>query len=296
MNRKPHRHKLVVQGIGLSYLEWGRLQPGRPSLVILHGLLAAAETFDRVVDGIDPTLHVLALDLPSNGHSDRCPLDHTSTAALAAYIRGFIEHMQLDRPILLGHSHGGLLAMRLAVNEPDSVAGLILLAPAHPYNGYRESMVRYYLQPFGRNAARLIFPRIPARLYLYFFRQMPGTRDHFDMEVLKPYLHSLRRGGAVPYTLAVLKSWHEDMERLASDLERAPLACPTLVFWGGKDQVVPATTAPALLEHMNDLTFIPLPQAGHLPNEEMPDEVARQIQQWFDANADTHQPIGVLIR
>jgi pimeloyl-ACP methyl ester carboxylesterase len=284
VKREAQRRDLEVQGIHLSYLEWGCPQAGRPSVLILHGLLAAAETFDHVAEALDPTLHILAVDLPANGHSEPDPHIDTTTQGLASILREFMSLTGLDRPVILGHSHGGLLAMRLAATEPEAVRGLVLMAPAHPFNGYRESMVQFYLRPFGRTCARLIFPRIPARFYLYFFHQMPGTRDHFNLEVLEPYLHSLRQGGCVPYTLNVLKSWHDDMETLKADLHRSPLRMPTLVLWGGQDHVVPVSTAPELLACMLSAEFVQLPLAGHLPNEEAPQEVAALVQPWFDRN------------
>lgn len=280
--REPQRRDLDVQGIHLSYLEWGERRPGKPSLLILHGLLAAAETFDHVVEALDPSQHVIAIDLPANGHSEPAPHIDTTTQGLAGVVRQVIRLLGLDRPVLLGHSHGGLLALRLAATEPEAVSGLILLAPAHPFNGYREEMVRFYLRPFGRTAARIIFPRIPARFYLYFFHQMPGTRDHFDLEVLQPYLHSLRQGGCVPYTLKVLKSWHDDMARLRADLYRAPLRVPALVMWGGEDHVVPASTAPELLACLPEAEYVLLSSVGHLPNEEAPQVVAERVQRWMD--------------
>lgn len=284
MKRKAQRRDLEVEGIHLSYLEWGRPQRGKPSLLILHGLLAAAETFDHVVDALDHSLHVVAVDLPANGHSEPDPHIDTRTHGLASILREFMRVTGLHRPVVLGHSHGGLLAMRLAATEPEAVSGLVLIAPAHPFNGYREEMVRFYLRPFGRTCARIIFPRIPARFYLYFFHQMPGTRDHFDLTVLEPYLHSLRRGGCVPYTLKVLQSWHDDMAQLRADLYRSPLRMPALVLWGGQDHVVPMSTAPELLACIPTAEFVPMPNAGHLPNEEAPAEVAAAVQKWLDAS------------
>lgn len=275
------RREVTVHRLRLSYLEWGEQHGSRPSLVILHGLLAAAETFDRVVDGLPEDQHVIALDMPANGHSENDPKIDCSTASLAGFVLEFCERIALKRPVIAGHSHGGLLAMRLAASHPDKVRGLVLLAPAHPYDGYREAMVQFYLRPLGRNAARIIFPRIPAWLYLFFFRQMPGTRDHFDHDVMAPYLHSLRMPGTVPYTLRVLETWHDDMEVLRGDLERCPLQIPALVLWGLRDLVVPFSSAPPLLQNFTNAEVVEMPAAGHLANEEMPETVAAAMRGWL---------------
>jgi pimeloyl-ACP methyl ester carboxylesterase len=278
----PQRRQVTVRGLRLSFLEWGKPETARPSLMILHGLLAAGETFDRLVAEIGRGRHVIAVDMPANGHSEHTLDVDCSTASLAATVREFLDTVGLERPVLLGHSHGGLLALRLAVTEPQALRGLILLAPAHPYEGYRESMVRFYRRPFGRNAARYLFPRIPARMYLFFFRQMPGTRDHFDLEALEPYLHSLRMPGTVPYTLRVLDTWHEDMRQLREDLDATPLHLPTLVLWGEKDLVVPLSSATELLKHLPQARLVRLPMAGHLPNEEDPRGCAAAIEPWLE--------------
>ena len=273
-----------MRGLRLSFLEWGSPVAGQPSLLILHGLLASAATFDHLASGLDPSLHILALDSPANGYSEGDMKIDTSTASLAGFVHDFIYALDLDRPVVLGHSHGGLIAMRLTASHPELLRGLILISPAHPFEGYRESMVQFYLRPFGRTAARLIFPRIPARLYLFFFRQMPGTRDHFDMTSLEPYLHSLRRSDAAPYALKVLESWHDDMEQLSRDFDQQPITLPTLLLWGERDLVVPISTAPSLLKHLPKARFVKFPHVGHLPNEEAPAQTAAEIQHWIDTH------------
>jgi pimeloyl-ACP methyl ester carboxylesterase len=247
---------------------------------MLHGLLAAGETFDLVIAGLRDDQHILALDMPGNGESDR-PLELDATFhGLAEIVREFIRQLGLARPVLVGHSHGGTVGLRIAASDPQLLSGLVLICPAHPFAGYSRRVVRFYLSLPGRALAHFL-PYIPRSVYLWTFRRVPGSREGFGYPELEPYLHTLRRPGTIPYTLRLLSSWEADMQVLADDMQREPVGVPVLLLWGAEDNVVPVGSAQALVPHLQAARMVALSGVGHLPNEEVPEECARLIGEWM---------------
>jgi pimeloyl-ACP methyl ester carboxylesterase len=272
----------MVQGIRVSVLERPSSAPvSGPAIVLLHGLVAEANTFRRMMQALPPDRRIIALDLPGAGYSDR-PIDtDVSFTGLANIVREVFAALDLDQPVLLGHSHGGAVALALVASHPGAMSGLVLLAPAHPFSAHENTIIHFYLSLPGRLFARSL-PYVPRSLFLLAFRAMPGARDAFGYKELAPYLHTMRQPGTVPHLLRILRTWFHDMASLSTQLRQKPVPIPALVLWGARDLVVPPSTAQRLVEHLEDATVIVLPGIGHLPNDESPAECAHAINTWLE--------------
>lgn len=122
----PQGDFLEVNGVRLHYVERGS---GPVTLVLVHGLAGNARHFTyRVFDALARDHHVIAIDRPGSGYSARLAGD-SGPRAQAALIAAFIEAKTLDRPIVVGHSLGGAVALALAVAHPHLVRALALVAP-----------------------------------------------------------------------------------------------------------------------------------------------------------------------
>jgi pimeloyl-ACP methyl ester carboxylesterase len=115
-----------VDGMRLHYVERG---DGRP-LVMLHGMAALVQDLlgSGLVDRAAERYRVIALDRPGYGYSDRPGGRLWTPEAQAAVIREALAKLGIERPLVLGHSWGTLPALALALDHPDEVAGLVLLA------------------------------------------------------------------------------------------------------------------------------------------------------------------------
>jgi pimeloyl-ACP methyl ester carboxylesterase len=99
---------------------------GEETLVLLHGMLDSSEGWTRLSEGF--TCRRIAFDLPGFGYSDS-----PSRGTILGYARDIAEGLEMlgvTRFTLVGHSLGGAVAVALAELMPDSVSGLVLLAPA----------------------------------------------------------------------------------------------------------------------------------------------------------------------
>jgi pimeloyl-ACP methyl ester carboxylesterase len=274
------RQHIQLDGLRLSYLEQGEAAKDQPSLVLLHGLMGCADTFVPLMQELHPDQHVIALDLPGAGQSERRLDIDPRLATTAEQVSSILAELDLHRPIVLGHSHGGAVAMSLAANHRHSVSSLVLISPAHPYFREADPLIRFYLSKPGQLFAHCM-PWMPEWLQMIGLRRMAGPQSWDTPERLKPYRDNLRTPGTILHLLRLLQSWHNDMAGLRRAL-RHHLDTPTLVLWGECDRAVPLHSAPELRRHLQHSDLITLPGVGHRPAEEAPKLVANFIREWLE--------------
>jgi len=282
------RSERRVCGVRLSFLEreTGAPPTGAPML-LLHGLVAGADCFRRLGDELPPERRVVALDLPGGGCSDRPCDGDVSFQGIAELVGQFIDVVGLERPVIVGHSYGGAIALQLSAWRPEVLEAMILIAPAHPFSRREDPLVRFYLSRPGQWFANLL-PRVPKRLMLEIFRRMPGDRAAVGYEQIEPYLSTLRHPGTIAYLLRLLKSWNYDMRRLGELLTAMKPNTPALLVWGDLDPVVPASSGAELLRHLGTAEQFTLRGVGHLPNDERPEECGSLIRTWL-LERETHR-------
>src|SRR5215218_7902315 len=106
---EPSRGSIDAGGINLSYLEWG--QGGAP-LLLLHGITSSARGWWRVApELVSLGYHVYALDMPGHGQSQLADTDRIDQ--IAGRIRDVLDALQLAKPVVIGHSWGGAVALEL---------------------------------------------------------------------------------------------------------------------------------------------------------------------------------------
>jgi pimeloyl-ACP methyl ester carboxylesterase len=95
------------------------------SLIMLHGLLGSSDNWRVMSKRFAAHYKVYCLDLRNHGASPHDPA--MSYANMAADLSEFLASEKLDHAHLIGHSMGGKVAMRFALDQPDSVAGLVVI-------------------------------------------------------------------------------------------------------------------------------------------------------------------------
>src|ERR1700722_3417205 len=123
----PGGRFVAVNGTRLHYIEKGG---GRP-VVFLHGNVVTAE--DCGLSGLldlasERQCHVVAFDRPGFGYSDRPRGAMWTPARQADLIPQAFARLGIERPVVVGHSFGTLVALALALDHPDAVSGLVLLS------------------------------------------------------------------------------------------------------------------------------------------------------------------------
>ncbi|WP_280151452.1 alpha/beta hydrolase [Piscinibacter sp. XHJ-5] len=125
----PLGRRIVVDGVGVHYVERGAGSP----VVLIHGNTVSLADFQAsgLFDRLARNHRVIAIDRPGFGHSDR-PRDRLWTpAAQAELLRAALAQLGVDRPAIVAHSMGTLVALSMALNHPAQVRKLVLLSGYH---------------------------------------------------------------------------------------------------------------------------------------------------------------------
>jgi pimeloyl-ACP methyl ester carboxylesterase len=127
----PNGRFVEVPGARLHVVERGA---EGPTLLLVHGLAGQLRHFTYgIVDLLASRYRVVAVDRPGSGYSVRVPGSSAALGAQADVLAALIDTLKLGRPIVVGHSLGGAVALALAQRHPERVAGLALIAPfTHP--------------------------------------------------------------------------------------------------------------------------------------------------------------------
>ena len=122
--RYSSRHT-VVRSLRFHFLEWG--EAGAPPILLLHGGNQSAHSWDLVSLHLSDRFHVYALDQRGHGDSEWTRDQDYSVEAKAADAQAFIEDQGLGTPVIMGHSMGGHVAMRMALSAPEVARALVLV-------------------------------------------------------------------------------------------------------------------------------------------------------------------------
>lgn len=116
-----------------SRLHYVRAGSGRP-MVLIHGLGGLVQDFTMTIfDDLAKEFDVVAFDRPGFGYSTTAEVSGSPMATHVAYIRSAVNELGLQKPVIVGHSYGGAVALRYALEHQNEISGLVLLAPvAYP--------------------------------------------------------------------------------------------------------------------------------------------------------------------
>ena len=147
-----HEHWTEVEGHRMRFLHGGQ----GPPLLLIHGLLGYSFSWRFNLPVLAERFTVFAPDLLGAGFSERVPNMDCSMWAVAGRLVQFLQGQGIEAFNLLGTSHGGAIAMVLAILAADaklSVQRLILVDPAHPWSHPRPVLIKLLSRRAGAATA-----------------------------------------------------------------------------------------------------------------------------------------------
>lgn len=248
-----------------------------PDVLLIHGLVGSAHNWETNLDDLAAHATVYAVDLMNMGESDRVDGLDAGLEAEADRIASFMDALGIDQADVVGHSHGGAVAMMLAARHRDRVRSLVLFAPANPFCEMGRGLIRFYSSRVGAFFARCIpgMPLIAKKLAL---RRMYVDRSKVTGTALQGYVGALNRG-SINRVLAIVQGWWTDMALLKAQLERVAMM-PTLLIWGDQDTAVGLGSGRKLAEVLGAQLMV-VQGVGHLPFAEQPEICNRAMRSWL---------------
>jgi len=269
----PHREESRFVDAGGYCWHVQRMGAG-PTLLLIHGTGASTHSWAGLAPLLATSCDVVAFDLPGHGFTnskDWCP---PSLSHVAAQVGLLLEDMDIAPAIVVGHSAGAAIMIRMAMDRAISPSLAVSINGA--------------LSPFA-GAAGLMFPIMAKLLYYnpltaYAFAQ--GARDiarvrrlieqtgsSVSEENIQRYATLMRRPGHIAGALGMMAHW--DLTAMNAGI--AGMMSQSIFIAGQKDKAVPpkdAKRAAALTPHGQEIILHGL---GHLAHEEAPERVAEII-------------------
>ena len=244
-----------------------------PELILLHGLLGTASTWEPTIPSLAAESTIYAVDALGIGESERVPGIDATLEAQASRIVKFMDASGIRSADFLATSYGGAVALMLAAKYPTRVRNLLLHAPANPFSRLGDPLIRFYLSGLGTWFAHRI-TSLPEQMQALALGRMYGDPAQLRDGSLGKYINSLRVPGTVAYVLSILRTWFDDMGKLELALQHVR-RFPTLLLWGDRDRAVSLESGRELRRSFDRVELVELPGTGHLPYEECPETLTR---------------------
>jgi pimeloyl-ACP methyl ester carboxylesterase len=275
--RAPRCHRVMADGVRSFYLEAGRR--GAPPVVLIHGLGATGASFLPTVWDLSSDYHVIAVDLPGFGESDK-PVRPLHPEFFARWLVALLDALSIERASLVGNSMGGRVALEAGIRSPSRVERLVLLAPSLAWRRYR----------FAVGLVRLLRPEIAVtplpvlhRLALGVLRSLFAEPQRVPRAAMEAAADEFVRvfatpRGRVAFFHAAREIYLEDPHGVRGFWDRLPsLSRPALFLFGDRDWLVPRAFARHVRRALPSARCELLHDCGHVPQFELPEETHRLI-------------------
>jgi magnesium chelatase accessory protein len=267
--------QVSVRGVRLRYEIGG----SGPPLVLLHGLGGAASNWVSLAPALAEHHRVLVPDLPGHGGSEPLPAA-PNLDAFASRIRLLAEREGMLPAAVVGHSAGGLLALRLAARSPEDVTAVVLAASAGISTARR--LAELTVEAVGLVRPARVYARFRGRIaqsaalrYLVFGWWGVSDPPAFGAAAVEAFLAPPRLHRD---TLSLGRALVRDDVRL--DLAR--VTCPCLVLWGARDNWVLLKDGYEFARRLRAPLRL-IPDCGHLLIGERPDACLDAIERFLSS-------------
>ena len=265
---QPGDEFVAVDGLELRYQTFGAPGDDKPNLVLLHGMANSLQSFRFVAPLLANDYYVVTVDIPGFGLSSK-PADFDYRAPNQARIIGeFIRALGIKQTIVGGHSMGGAIAMRVALNEPE-VNGLVVMNPGIITTGV-PAFTRYLPFPFQRMSAKQFGDREFRERFLKVSYVDPTIVTD---EVMDNLQLATRSEGYLTGTTTMMGQYEEAQEgQMMGDVD-----VPVVIVWGEQDRNKTPEELAALRAGFRNNIVITAADAGHYVHEESPELVAKGL-------------------
>ncbi|MCR9126415.1 MAG: alpha/beta hydrolase [Rhodobacteraceae bacterium] len=271
----PEGRVLDIDGTAVHAVVMG----SGPDLVLIHG--ASGNTRDMtfsLAPRLAETYRVIVLDRPGLGYTDRLNRDGTSLVAQARLLKRAAQHLGAERPIVMGQSYGGAVALAWAAHHPSDLAALVPVSAVS--NTWTTPLDPFYRVTSSWWGKLLVVPaitafvteaRIESAITSVFPPQSPpaGYADHVGAPLTLRRVSMRANADQRANLLAEITALH----RLYGQI-----SVPTEIVHGTADTTVGLSIHSAkLVDQIEGAVLTPLEGIGHMPHHVAEDDVVAAI-------------------
>lgn len=242
---------VTVFGAKIRYLEAG--DSAKPTVILLHGLGAQAESWAANITPLAANFHVIAPDQIGFGKSDK-PFLKYRVGTYTDFLDKFMAELKIEKASLVGNSLGGWVAALTAVKYPNRVEKIVLADAA----GIQPPVIEFERIYQLNNSTR---DEIRANLKLIFASPM------FHNEALVDQFMTQRIATNDGYTInALIESIKRKEDFLDAELPK--IKKPTLIIWGKQDGLLPLADGEKFNKGIAGSEMVVFENCGHVPQFE----------------------------
>ena len=271
----PHPAPMKTSDLRFGYEAAGH--PILPPLVFLHGIGGAARAWRGQLAAFSDRYRTIAWDMPGYGGSAALP--NVSIAVLADALQDFLQQVGATKPILIGHSIGGMIVQQWLTKYPDMAAAVVLAQTSPAFGNasgdWQKNFIEARLGPLDRGETMVsLAPTLVMEL-------VGDNPDAGGLALARDCM------AAVPeptYRAMMLALLGFDQRGALKNI-----AVPTLVLSGSKDNNAPAPMMAKMASYISSATYVELEGVGHLANLERPDVFNAALDQFLKAKVAATQ-------
>ncbi|CCE03209.1 alpha/beta hydrolase [Bradyrhizobium sp. STM 3809] len=280
---------IEVNGGSINLVDIGPRDVRLPPLLLLHGASSNLEAMRRPLGDMLAQRHrVLLADRPGHGWSPRDREEDSTPAVQARMLDEALARLGIDRVILVVHSWSGALGLRMALDFPDRVVGLVMLAPvAYPWRGgvgqYNAAVTTPVVGPLLAHTITL-----PLGLAL----MGPGARGVFAPQEMPDDFVAQSATALLLRPREFLANARDLVTLKQAVIEQAPrygeIKAPVTIIAGDADKTVYTDIhSRPLAQVIPQTRLIVLPGLGHMVQNAVPDLVVGEVERMVAALAPT---------
>ncbi|KRW62494.1 alpha/beta fold hydrolase [Pseudomonas sp. TTU2014-080ASC] len=261
---QPPSQFVAIDGMLVHVRDQGPRDDPAP-VVLLHGTSASLHTWEGWAAVLQDKRRVISLDLPGFGLTGPFPDGDYRISHYTQFLGNLLDHLQVNKAVLIGNSFGGQLAWQFSLAQPQRVNQLVLVDAA----GYPRAATSV---PIGFRVAQipalapLMTKLLPRSMIESSIRNVYGDPAKVSEDLIDRYYElTLRSGNREALRQRFIQaSSDEDYKAIAR------IQVPTLILWGGRDELIPQINAEHFKRDIKGSRLVIFDQLGHVPQEEDP--------------------------
>ncbi|MBI4920022.1 alpha/beta hydrolase [Candidatus Azambacteria bacterium] len=226
----------------------------KKTIIFLHGWGVSSKIFGPLFYYFKNDFTVYSPDLPGFGET---PIKNIMTLKdYADFVYKFVKDENIEKPIIIGHSFGGAVAAKFAINYPDTASLLVLVGAS----SIREPNLKTKLLGKAAGILKYFIPKKMRKTILKIFKLDASDYALIESPLLKETFKNLIK------------------ENLAAELPMIKI--PALIIWGEKDAETPLKEGQKIAELIPSAKFAIIKNAGHFVFLQKPDEFTKLIREF----------------
>lgn len=253
----------LANGVTLPYIEQGNAE-GLP-VVLVHGFIDSWRSWETVLPSLPDSLQAIAMTQRGHGDADR-PVTGYGVRDFAADLSAFIDALDLERIVVVGHSLGSLIAQRFTMDHPERVLGLVLIGSATTWRG--NPVVEGVWEDVVSTLSDPVDPDF--------------VRDFQDSPRLSRQRHEVVVQESLKVPARVMRATLRGILEADFSAELSTIQAPTLIIWGDEDPLCPYSDQQALNGAIAGSQLTIYSGSGHNPHWEDPERFAADLVAFVD--------------